>query len=292
MTAALIFNVFDRISLFLVWSMNNMIALRRSLTLLAALVLVAVGASSVRAQGIPFDLPDLGGREVSAVTSNDYPPLSLVDTDSGDSIGFEYEIWGEICKRLNCVLNWNVMAWPASFEAVAGGQFDVGMDGITITEERAQQVDFSAPYLTVEQQFLVRSDEDRFATVAEMVANEEIRFGSTEGSFNYLTVLELVGEENADRIVTFSSFALAVQALVSGDVDAILTDAAAGRGYIGANAGALVLLDEVFSSDELGFIFPQDSDLVDPVNAALESMIYDGYLAYLENKWFYIYANQ
>ncbi len=79
-----------------------------------------------------------------------------------------------------------------------------------------------------------------------------------------------------------------MQALLKGDVDAVITDVASSRGFVGANAGKLKVLDETLSSDPLGFIFPKGSDLVAPVNAALKSMREDGYLAYAENKWFFL----
>ena len=89
-------------------------------------------------------LPDLEGRTVVAVTGNDYTPLNFVDPASGKSVGWEYDAVNEICRRLNCVVDWQVTAWDTMISAVQEGQFDVGMDGITINDERKQQVDFSA----------------------------------------------------------------------------------------------------------------------------------------------------
>ena len=76
----------------------------------------------------------------------------------------------------------------------------------------------------------------------------------------------------------FEQFPFAVQALVAGDIDAVIIDETAGQGYLGANAEDLKLVGPSMSSDELGFIFPKGSDLVEPVNAALESMMDDGKL--------------
>ena len=109
------------------------------------------------------DLPDLGGRTVAVVTSNSYLPLNFVDPLTGEESGWEYDAVKEICRRLNCTVEWGVSSWEAMIPAVAQGQFDLGMDGITITEERAEQVDFSDPYMTSQQFMLVRADEDRFA---------------------------------------------------------------------------------------------------------------------------------
>jgi len=71
-----------------------------------------------------------------------------------------------------------------------------------------------------------------------------------------------------------------------GDVDAVIMDDSAGLGYIGANPDALQVIGEPLTSEELGFIFPPGSDLVEPVNAALASMRDDGTLDALFQTWF------
>ncbi|WP_343408314.1 transporter substrate-binding domain-containing protein [Candidatus Amarolinea dominans] len=102
------------------------------------------------------NLPDLKGRKIKAVTANDFPPLNFIDGKTGKAMGWEYDAIAEICRRLNCTVDWQVTSWDTMIAAVKAGQFDVGMDGITITEERKQQVDFSDPYLRSEQFMLVR----------------------------------------------------------------------------------------------------------------------------------------
>ena len=101
-------------------------------------------------------LPDLGGRTVAAVTENAYTPLNFVEPKSGKAVGWEYDAVNEICRRLNCQVNWSTTAWDTMISAVREGQFDVGMDGITINDERKAQVDFSDPYLRAQQFMLVR----------------------------------------------------------------------------------------------------------------------------------------
>ncbi|MCB0241065.1 MAG: transporter substrate-binding domain-containing protein, partial [Anaerolineae bacterium] len=123
-------------------------------------------------------LPDLGGREIVAVTENAYTPLNFVDPKTGEAVGWEYDAVNEICQRINCTVNWNVTAWDTMISAVREGQFDIGMDGITITDERNEQVDFSDPYLRSEQFMLVRADEDRFDTAEAFAADPELLIGS------------------------------------------------------------------------------------------------------------------
>jgi ABC-type amino acid transport substrate-binding protein len=262
---------------------------KRLLTLLVIVFMLTVSLSAVNAQ-IPAKLPDLKGREVIAVTAQDYYPLTYVDAD-GAGVGMEIEIWGEICKRLNCKLTWKVAAWDGMLAAINQKQYDVGMDGISITDERKGQVDFSDPYITVEQRFLVRADETRFTDSKGFAGNTALKIGTQAGTSGFYSATGLLGlkeGETSPRMVLFQDFGLSVSGLLNKDVDAVITDVASGRGFVGANAGKLKVLDEKLSEDPLGFIFPKGSDLVAPVNAALKSMKDDGYLAYVENKWFFL----
>ena len=236
-------------------------------------------------------LPDLKSRKVVAVTGNDYTPLNFIDPKSGQAVGWEYDAVNEIGRRLNCQIEWKVSAWDTMISAVHNGQFDVGMDGITITEERKQQVDFSMPYMVSQQFMLVRADENRFANAAEFKKDEKLLIGSQTGTTNfYVAVYNVLdGNESNPRIKLFENFGAVVQALLSGDVDLVLMDAASSRGYIGANAGKLKTIGEPLGTDEFGFIFTPGSDLVEAFNAAIRSMQADGYLEKLNTKWFFEY---
>ncbi len=234
-------------------------------------------------------LPDLGGRTVRAVTENAYTPLNFVDPLTGESVGWEYDAMKEICRRLNCVVEWGIASWDAMIPAVKDGQFDVGMDGITITDERKQQVDFSVPYMVSQQFMLVRADETRFTTASEFAANKDLLIGSQAGTTNfYVAVYNVLdGDEANPRIKLFETFGAAVQALISDDVDAVLMDMASSAGYIGANPDSLKMLDEALGTEKFGFIFTPGSDLVEPFNLAITQMQIDGYLDYLSSRWFF-----
>lgn len=239
-----------------------------------------------------YGLPDLAGRKVVAVTENAYIPLNFVEPKTNQAMGWEYDAVNEICRRLRCVVEWQITSWDTMIAAVAAGQFDVGMDGITITEERKGQVDFSVPYMTSQQFMLVRADEDRFTTPEEFAADETLLIGSQTGTTGFYTaVYEILdGDESNPRIKLFENFGACVQALLAGDVDMVLMDAASSRGYIGANPDKLKTVGGPLGTEEFGFIFPKGSDLVDPFNAAIESMRKDGYLEYLNTKWFFLYS--
>lgn len=231
--------------------------------------------------------PDLGGCILRIAVENAYQPFNYIDTDSGEAIGYDYDIFAEVCTRINCQPEFIETSWDA-FIAVMGGEsdfsmFDVGADGITITEERAKQVDFSMPYIASLQLLLVRVDEERFTEPDQFAADPSLVIGTQLGTTNYEAAKKLVGE---DRIVAYDTFGTAVQALINNDVDAVMIDNVAGQGYVGTNADKIKLTGSPVESEELGFIFGKGSPLAAPINFALEEMIADGKLDELFAKWF------
>ncbi len=236
-------------------------------------------------------LPDLKGRTVVAVTENAYTPLNFVDPATGEAVGWEYDAVNEICRRLNCVVDWKLSSWDAMIPAIKDGQFDVGMDGITINDERKTQVDFSDPYMTSQQFMLVRADETRFADAKTFGAAEELLIGAQAGTTNFYSAVYNVldGDEANPRIKLFETFGASVQALLAGDVDMVLTDAASGHGYVGANPDKLKIVGEALGSEDFGFIFTPGSDLVAPFNAAIATMKQDGFAEHLNTRWFFLY---
>jgi polar amino acid transport system substrate-binding protein len=257
------------------------------LMMLAAVALLAAGTPA----GAADELPDLGGRKVVVVTENAYPPLQFVDPKTGQAIGWEYDAMAEIAKRLNLSIDYANTSWDAMIPAVNKGEFDLGMTGITIRDDRKEQVDFSDPYMRSENFMLVRADEARFTDAASFAAFEEGLVGAQPGTTPFYTAVYEVldGNESNPRIKLFETFGASVQALKTGDVDVVLTDGTAGAGYVKADPGAFKLTGGPLGTEDFGFIFPKGSDLVAPINAAIASLKADGTIEALNKKWFLDY---
>ena len=240
----------------------------------AAPAAAAPAVTAASRVNVVYDLPDLGGRTIAAAVANDFTPLQFIDPKSGEAVGWEYDAVEELCQRLNCVVNWQTTSWDAMIPAITDGQFDVGMDGITITDERKQQVDFSDPYMQSQQFMLVRADEARFATPQDFAADAALLVGAQAGTSGFYTAIYdiLDGDEANPRVKLFDNFGTSVQALIAGDVDMVLVDAASGRGYVGANPDKLKIQGDAIKSEDFGFIFQPGSDLVAPFNAAIATM--------------------
>ena len=128
-------------------------------------------------------------------------------------------------------------------------------------------------------------------TPLSFAADADLLVGAQAGTTNFYTAVYdvLDGDEANPRIKLFETFGASVQALKSGDVDLVLMDKTSAAGYMGASPNAFKIVGEALGSEDFGFIFPPDSDLVAPVNAAIAAMRADGTLDKLNQKWFYEY---
>lgn len=248
-------------------------SLRKISLLLLAILMIILPVANVMAQDEA--LPDLGGITINVAVENAYVPFNYIDDATGEAIGWDYDVINEICARINCVPEYIETSWEGLILAVAGGEFDMAGDGITITPERAELVDFSMGYANIIQRLLVSVNEDRFSSVEEFVAGD-YTIGAQLGTTNFLTAENLVG---ANRLISFNDFGSAVQAAIAGDVDAVIIDDVAGQGYVGENEESVRLIPDIIQADEqLGFIFPPGSELTAAFDAALLSLIADGTL--------------
>jgi polar amino acid transport system substrate-binding protein len=179
-------------------------------------------------------------------------------------------------------------------EAVADGKYDVAADGITYWQYREAIVDYSEGYINIDHRLLLRANETRITKIEDIINDSSLKLGALIGTTNYVVAYDNLSSH--DRIEGFENTTSSIQALISGEIDALIVDDFAGVGYVGKDEKGLVHLGEdedkvklvgrSLDNDWLGFIYPKGSDLVDPVNQALQSMMADGFLDELNNKYF------
>jgi polar amino acid transport system substrate-binding protein len=259
-------------------------------------MLLSAAVAAILGLAVPAlaaELPDLKGRTIVAVTENAYTPLNFADPKTGQGIGWEYDAFNEIAKRLDAKVDWKTSSWDVMIQAVKDGQFDVGMDGITINDERKAQIDFSDPYMTSQEYMLVKADNTEIKDPASFKADAKLLVGAQAGTTNFYTAVDILGGDDKNpRIKLFDTFGASVEALKAGDIDMVLMDGTTAQGYIGANPGAFKTVGDPIGSDQFGFIFKKGSDLVAPVNAAIAAMKADGTIEALNKKWFFDYMSK
>ncbi|MEA4812764.1 MAG: transporter substrate-binding domain-containing protein [Anaerolineaceae bacterium] len=228
-------------------------------------------------------LVDLQCREVTIAVENAYLPFNYIELKTNQPGGWDYDTWRQICTLLHCTPVFKEAGWDGLIQSVGDGLYNVGADGLTITEERKKIVDFSNGYLQITQRLLVRAGEARFENLEGLAKLKNLTVGTQSGTSNYETAVKYLP---AERIKAFEQMPFAIQALLSKDVDAVVIDEVAGLGYQGQDKDKLIFVGPGMSSDQLAFLFPKGSDLMEPVNKAIAAMKENGALNEINLKFF------
>ena len=210
-----------------------------------------------------------------------YPPFEFEDPTSelGYS-GFDIELIAAIAERIDR----EIVVVAAGFDALTSGTaFDAGtcdiaISAMTITEERAEKIDFSDPYYEADQSLLVPTGSD-ITSIDDLVAGlvVGVQSGTTGAAF---------AEENVPgaEVRAFDNSGDLLTALVAGQVDAVLQDLPVNVEE--AAKGATTVVQTFPTGEFYGIAFGKGSDLVGPVNEALAAMRADGTYDALFEKYF------
>jgi polar amino acid transport system substrate-binding protein len=246
-------------------------SMKRLITMLSAAFLLA----------LPLHATDLGGKVVQIGTDPTYPPHESIDENTKQVVGYDVDVVVEICKLVNCVPVWNPTSWEGIFPALAQGSWDMVVSGVTITDERDKIVDFSDPYIIVQQGVLMRV-EDVGKVSMNTFKSGKMKLGSQTGTTNADLGIKLVGRDN---VALYDAFSAAVVALQNGDVGGVIIDSTAAAAWEQEFAGELTVGINGLSSDPLGLVFQEGSELVDPFNDGLAMIKSNGTMDRLVLKW-------
>lgn len=262
---------------------------KKTLILIFALALVATACSGTATPCDEVDittgdngLPDLGGCEFTFAVENAYLPFNYIDAETGEALGWDYDVFNHMGELMNFTPVYVPTAWDGMIQATADGQFMIAGDGITITSERDEIVDFSNGYINLAQKVLVAADNSMVMSIDDLKSGD-YTVAVQKGTTNYEFAVAQLGE---DKVKAFDTFDFAIAAVISGDADASIIDETAGLGYMGANKDKVKLVGGDLTSEQLGFAFPNGSPLVDVVNQGLAAMSDSGKLGEINAKFF------
>lgn len=200
-------------------------------------------------------------------TNATFPPYEYYDGD--EIVGIDAEIAKAIADKLGMELRIDDMEFNSIITAVNSGQADIGMAGMTITEDRKQSVDFSDPYATGVQVVIVTQDSP--IQSIEDLTGKKIGVQLTTTGDIYAT-----DEFGKDNVVQFNKGADAVLALKNGQVDAVIIDNEPAKAFVAQNEG-LKILEAEFKNEDYCIAFKKGNDeLREKVNNALNELIADG----------------
>ena len=239
-------------------------------------------------------------------TNAAFPPYEFKDGDK--IVGIDAEIAQAIADKLGMKLEIMDVDFGAVLTGVAEGKYDMGMAGITVTEERKQNMDFSSTYATGIQVIIVKDgssitgldslfvfDEEGNPTA---LVNPDIKVGvqqDTTGDiyssssvagwgFNDLNDDESV---KTDRVVRYKTGAEAIEALKSDKVDCVITDNEPAKSFVAANTGIHILEgDNEYAVEDYAICVNKgNTELLNKINKALDELKADGTIDAIINKY-------
>ncbi|MDD3164969.1 MAG: ABC transporter substrate-binding protein [Oscillospiraceae bacterium] len=212
--------------------------------------------------------------KLTMATNAAFPPYEMT-TDDGGFEGIDIEIAGMIAEKLGLELVVDDMDFSSVITAVQGGKSDIAMAGLTVNEERQKNVDFTSNYATGVQVVIVPQDSD-IATVDDLSNDKMI--GTQEGTTGYIYCSDTVenGGYGEDHVIAYTNGATAIQALLSGKIDAVVIDNEPAKAYVEANPTLKILDTEYVTEDYAIGVSKDNTALLDAVNTALEELIADG----------------
>ena len=240
------------------------------------------------------DAPEEPVEEVDAITTvepgvlimatnAEFPPYEFWEGDK--IVGIDAEIAGVIAGKLGLTLQIDDIEFNAIITSVTGGRADMGMAGMTITEERMQSVDFSTSYATGVQVIIVREDSP-ITSVDDLFADDaSFDIGVQESTTGDLYTTWDLEEEGLATIFRYSRGADAVQALVIGRVDCVVIDNEPAKAFVAMNPG-LQILETEFAVEDYAIAFSKaNPGLRDAVDNALRQLIADGTVQSIIDKY-------
>ena len=210
-------------------------------------------------------------------TNAAFPPYESTD-DNGNFVGIDIDVAAAIAEKLGLELQVDDMDFDAALLAAQNGKSDLVMAGVTVTEDRQLVMDFSDSYATGIQSIVVKEDSD--VATPDDLADKMI--GTQRGTTGYIYCSDDFGDEH---VTPYDDGLTAVQALVNGQVDAVVIDNAPAKEFVAANPG-LKILDTAYAEEDYAIgVAKGNTAMLDAINGALEELKNDGTLQAIIDKY-------
>ncbi len=200
-------------------------------------------------------------------TNAAFPPYEYKEGEA--FVGIDVEIADAIAKELGLTLEVVDMEFDSIIPAVQKGEVNFGMAGMTVTDERKLEVDFTSSYATGVQVVIVNEGSE-IATLDDL---EGKKIGTQLGTTGDMYSKDDYGEEN---VTSYGKGADAVIALKGGDVDAVIIDNEPAKAFVAENEGLKILETEYAVEDYAIAVSKDNSELLEKINTALEKLTADG----------------
>lgn len=223
--------------------------------------------------------PETGGT-LTFGTNAEFPPFEFVASsgviDQYD--GIDMAIAKQIAETNGMTAAIENMEFDSLLVALQNGQIDAAIAGMTVTDERKEEADFSIPYYTATQVMIVKEDSD-IASAADMADKKICVIQGYTG--------EICVKDMGYPYEAFKKGTDAIMELVNGKCDVVVLDSATSQKYISDNEGLKIVEDpSAFESEEYAIAVKKgNTELLDKINTAIDAMLADGTIAELGAKY-------
>lgn len=209
-------------------------------------------------------------------TNATFPPYEYKDGD--DVVGIDAEIAQAMADKLGLQLEIVDMDFDSLVASVQSGKIDMSLAGMTVTEKRKQNVDFTDSYATGVQVIIVKEDSD----IASADDLEGKLIGVQQGTTGHLYCSDDFGEDN---VIPYANGATAVQALLQGKVDCVVIDQEPAKAFVEANEGLKILETAYTTEDYAAAVSKDNPALTAALNSALQELKDDGTIQGILDKY-------
>ena len=214
--------------------------------------------------------------KLTMATNAEFPPYEYVEGDK--IVGIDAEIAQLIADKLGMELEIVDIAFDSIIPGVQSKKYDMGMAGLTVNDERLEKVNFSTSYATGVQVVIVKEGSD-IKSLDDITGKKIGVQTSTTGDI-YAT-----GDFGEEAITRYDNGAVAVQALLADKVGCVIIDNEPAKSYVAANEG-LEILETEYAVEDYAICFAKDNtELQAQVDAALKSLIADGSVQQVIDKY-------
>jgi len=260
-------------------------ARRAALTACAALLGLALVACSKKEPAAPTagETAPATARVYVVGTDAAYAPFESQD-EKGQIVGFDIDVVTAVAQKAGIQVKFVNTPWEGIFNALVQGDRDLLVSSITITEQRKQTMDFSAPYFDARQLIAVKAD----SKVSRFEELKPLKVGVQNGTTGDDVMKKLQGD-NSPNIKRFESTPLALKELEAGGVDAVVADNGVVINYVKNNAGGKfkTVSDPSFVPEQYGIAVKKgNSDLLAKLNKGLADIKADGSYDAIYAKYF------
>lgn len=241
---------------------------------IASMALVA-GCNSTPSEPATGDTAE--GGTLTMATNAEFPPYEFYQGQ--DVVGIDVEIASAVAEKMGKELKVVDMAFDSIIPSVLSDKADIGVAGMTVTEDRLESVDFSDTYVSASQAIIVSKDNEEI-TNAEALNDKKI--GVQMGTTGDLYASDVTEDSNVER---YNKGFEAVQALAQGKIDAVVIDDQVAKALAEGNEDVKVL-EEPFTTEEYAIVVKKgNTELLDQINAALADLKADGTLQEIIDKY-------